>query len=167
MASEYIWIFVRFITWHPNIFGYSFVSILWYSLITAVHCIFYHRFLAKKNAILVFDYTFLELLQMMFFCIKNSRLSHYFPRATFPVVTLGMEENHYQSYYTNFSCQDLYSKIPLRHSLNYPLVNTKLSELKLVLFTCFESMKRTSPSRQNIPRHIPCRGGVQKQKLIF
>ena len=34
MASEYIWIFVWYIMWHPNIFGYSFVSILWYSLIT-------------------------------------------------------------------------------------------------------------------------------------
>ena len=34
VASEYIWIFIRYIMWHPNIFWYSFVSILWYSLIT-------------------------------------------------------------------------------------------------------------------------------------
>ena len=35
VASEYIRIFIRYIMWHPNIFGYSFVSILWYLLITA------------------------------------------------------------------------------------------------------------------------------------
>ena len=34
VVSEYIRIFVRYMTWHLNIFGYSFVSILWYSLIT-------------------------------------------------------------------------------------------------------------------------------------
>ena len=36
VATEYIWIFIRYLMWHPNIFGYSFVSILWYSLITAL-----------------------------------------------------------------------------------------------------------------------------------
>ena len=34
VASEFIWIFIRYIIWHPNIFGYSFV--LWYLLITAL-----------------------------------------------------------------------------------------------------------------------------------
>ena len=36
VASEYIQVFIWYIMWHPNIFGYSFVSILWYSLITVV-----------------------------------------------------------------------------------------------------------------------------------
>ena len=36
MASEYIWIFAWYIMWNPNIFGYSFVSILWYLFITAL-----------------------------------------------------------------------------------------------------------------------------------
>ena len=34
VAPEYIRIFIRYILWHPNIFGYSLVSISWYSLIT-------------------------------------------------------------------------------------------------------------------------------------
>ena len=34
VASKYMRIFIRYIMWHSNIFGYSFVSILWYSLIT-------------------------------------------------------------------------------------------------------------------------------------
>ena len=37
VASEYILIFVRYIMWHPNIFRYLFMSILWYSLITALY----------------------------------------------------------------------------------------------------------------------------------
>ena len=36
VASEYFRIFIRYIMWHLNIFGYLFVSILWYSLITAI-----------------------------------------------------------------------------------------------------------------------------------
>ena len=28
VASKYIRIFIRYIMWHPNIFGYSFVSII-------------------------------------------------------------------------------------------------------------------------------------------
>ena len=36
VAYKYIWIFIRYIMWHPNIFGYPFVSILWYSLITVL-----------------------------------------------------------------------------------------------------------------------------------
>ena len=35
VASEYIWIFVRYIMWHPKLFGYLFVSILCYLFITA------------------------------------------------------------------------------------------------------------------------------------
>ena len=34
VASKYIRIFIRYILWHPNKFGYLFVSTLWYSLIT-------------------------------------------------------------------------------------------------------------------------------------
>ena len=34
VASKKIRIFILYIIWHPNIFGYLFVSILWYSLIT-------------------------------------------------------------------------------------------------------------------------------------
>ena len=41
VASEYIRIFVWYIMWNPNIFGYLFVSILCYSLITAVYFIMY------------------------------------------------------------------------------------------------------------------------------
>ena len=35
LASKYIYIFVWYIIWHLNIFVYSFVSILWYLIITA------------------------------------------------------------------------------------------------------------------------------------
>ena len=37
IASKYIRIFIRYMMWHPNMFRYLFVSILWYSLITALH----------------------------------------------------------------------------------------------------------------------------------
>ena len=35
-------------------------------------------------------------------------------------------------------------------------MKTKISLIEFILFTCFERMKTTSPSRQNIPQHIPC-----------
>ena len=44
VASKYIWIFIWYILWHPNIFKYSFVSILWYSLISARH-----KFISSLN----------------------------------------------------------------------------------------------------------------------
>ena len=48
VASKYIWIFVRYIMWYLNIFGYSFVSILWYSLITGI-CSYYWSILLESN----------------------------------------------------------------------------------------------------------------------
>ena len=41
-------------------------------------------------------------------------------------------------------------------SVSYPHATTKMSVLKPILFTCFDWMKTTSPSRQNIPQHILC-----------
>ena len=38
VASKYILVFVWYIMRHLNIFGYLFLSILWYSLITGIQC---------------------------------------------------------------------------------------------------------------------------------
>ena len=83
-------------------------------------------------------------------------------RAIVPVLTSGKEEKTFLVLVHSFFLSDeansgfTLSITPLRWSLSNSHVTTKMSVLEPILFICFEGMKTTPPSRENIPQQIPC-----------